>query len=150
MKALTLRHPWPWAIANGKPVENRKWEPPASLLRPGDWLAFHGGKSPAGMALAEAATDYQWIIDRGLLKPAGGLLSQLISPYASAIFAVVHYTGVVTKHDSRWFFGPFGWCWDKIIILPTPVPCRGAQKLWDVPADVLDKMRAQFRKSDGR
>lgn len=145
MKALTLRHPWPWAIVNGKPVENRKWAPPPSLLRPGDWMAFHGGKYPAGKALDEASDDLRWMVQHGLVKP-GNLLSALISPYASAIFAVVHYTGTVTEHESRWFFGPYGLCWDRIIVLPAPVPCRGAQKLWEVPGDVLEKMRAQVRR----
>lgn len=146
MKALTLRHPWPWAIVNGKPVENRKWAPPASLLHPGDWLAFHGGKPPVGKAANEASDDLKWMVDRGLVKP-GNLMSALVGPYASAIFAVVRYTGTVTAHDSPWFFGPFGWCWDRIIVLPKPVPCRGAQKLWAVPADVLEQMRAQVRRT---
>jgi hypothetical protein len=32
-----------------------------------------------------------------------------------------------------------------LIVLPEPVKCRGMQGLWEVPPDVLEKMRAQFR-----
>jgi hypothetical protein len=45
VKAITLRHPWPWAIlAMGKRIENRTWEPKG--LRPGDRFAIHGGRVP--------------------------------------------------------------------------------------------------------
>lgn len=45
MLALTLKHPWPWAICvAGKDVENRTWAP--RQLRRGDRFAIHGGKQP--------------------------------------------------------------------------------------------------------
>jgi hypothetical protein len=142
--ALTLWHPWPWAIVHGKPVENRDWAPPSSLLRPGEWLALHGGKFPAGRALQESAGAYQWIVANGLAA-GGNLLSALIAPYASAIFAVVRYAGAVTAHESPWFVGPVGWTWDRLVVLPEPVRCKGHQKLWTVPDDVLVDVRDQFK-----
>lgn len=36
--------------------------------------------------------------------------------------------------------GRFGWLLEDVKALPTPIPCRGAQQLWDVPADVLARM----------
>ena len=45
MKALTLRHPWAWAIVHcGKDVENRTWKPVG--LEKGDFLALHGAVAP--------------------------------------------------------------------------------------------------------
>jgi hypothetical protein len=44
MQALTLWQPWAWAMAfAGKPVENRTWAPPHSLL--GQRIAIHAGKT---------------------------------------------------------------------------------------------------------
>lgn len=52
MKALTLRHPWSWAIAYaGKDVENRDWSDDLARLNnayrlPGERIAIHGGSAP--------------------------------------------------------------------------------------------------------
>jgi hypothetical protein len=43
-------------------------------------------------------------------------------------------------------FAPGRWAWilEDIRPLPEPVPCRGAQGLWNVPADVEAAVRAQL------
>lgn len=51
--------------------------------------------------------------------------------------------GRLGKYVDAILWGPAS---DIIKILPEPVSCRGAQKLWDVPAYVLERMRAQFRR----
>ena len=41
MRALTVRQPWAWAIAEGyKDIENRSWYP---RLEPGEVFAIHAG-----------------------------------------------------------------------------------------------------------
>lgn len=147
MKALTVRIPWPWAICYlGKPVENRGWRPSPSQLRPGEKFAIHAGKMPSVIEIREAFAGMaamDAIDDTTNLPTMADLRTQ-----ESAIVAVATFGGAVTKHPSRWFCGTYGWMLDDLIVLPEPVKCRGAQGLWEVPGDVLEKMREQYRKND--
>lgn len=50
-------------------------------------------------------------------------------------------------HDARlskWYMGQVGWVLDEVVTLPKPVPCRGAQGLWTLPADVESAVLAQL------
>ena len=80
------------------------------------------------------------------LAPPGEVTLRMLSRYVG-IVAVAAFGGAVTESESPWFGGPVGWVLSDIIVLPEPVPCRGAQGLWDIPDDVLEKMRAQFRQN---
>ena len=150
MKALTIRIPWPWAICYlGKPLENRDWRPSPAMLRPGEKFAIHAGKMPSAMEI-EGAFEGMYAMDAisdSLKLPT---LTQLRTQ-ESAIVAVATYGGAVTAHSSRWFVGRYGWKLlgerddVPLIVLPEPVKCMGHQGLWNVPSDVLEKMRAQFR-----
>jgi len=53
-------------------------------------------------------------------------------------------SGVVTESADPWFVGPFGWVLSDVVVLPAPVPCRGAQGLWEVPADVREAALRQL------
>ena len=68
MHALTLRHPWVWAVAHlGKRIENRTWEPPEDLI--GKHIAIHGSVSPKTKpAWNEVAEDVTAIYTRILKK----------------------------------------------------------------------------------
>lgn len=149
MLALTLKHPWPFAILRlGKRIENRAWRPPASLLRPGDWFALHGGAVPTGRDDLEEIAD----VARGLISdcrpPLGPgediTLGDAIIP---GIFAVCRLGPVFTSSPDYWFDGPFGWRLDDLVPLPEPVPCRGAQKLWSVPEAAVRTVREGFRRA---
>jgi hypothetical protein len=48
--------------------------------------------------------------------------------------------------DSRWFVGDFGWVFDDVVPIE-PVPCRGAQGLWQVPPPVLEIVRARWKEA---
>ncbi len=63
MKALTLRHPWPYCFARlGKDIENRSWPFPGDLV--GQPIALHGGVMPASrINRAKTATDAQFVTD---------------------------------------------------------------------------------------
>ena len=149
MKALTVRIPWPWAICYlGKPVENRDWRPSKTQLAPGEKFALHAGKMPSAIEIEEAfegmfAMDV--INEETKLPTIAELRKQ-----ESSIVAVATFGGAATLHSSRWFVGAYGWKLFGVdedvplILLPEPVKCRGAQGLWEVPSDVLAKMRAQF------
>lgn len=150
MLALTLKHPWPWAIAIlGKRIENRTWHP-GSRLRVGGWFAIHGGKWPSSASeledlhfrAASLANDYR---DR----LPGGDASLLDVMAFSGVSAVAKFGGVVLPGSALssdpWFEGPVGWLMTEVVALPEPVPCRGAQGLWPLPPDVLARVRDQFR-----
>ena len=146
MKALTLRHPWPWAVCYfGKDLENRVWRP--SQLRLGDRLAIHAGKMPSLTEIREA---FAGMDAMGAIAHVRDIptLEQL-RRQESAIVAVVKFGGATASDVSPWFCGPYGWRLYDLVVLPEPVKCRGARGLWDVPPDVLAKMRSQFSK-EGR
>ena len=150
LHALTLHRPWAWAVAHlGKPIENRDWRPPARLF--GEWIAIHAGL----MFDAEAA---EWIRRQGLEVPENG------GP-AGAILCVAHLVGfvevengfrrfpegeigdrvrAVVARGERWLVGRYGWCFDEVVPLAEPVPCRGAQKLWRVPGHETSVVRERF------
>jgi hypothetical protein len=145
---LSLTRPWPFAFTHGpelarKRVENRSWPPPPFMV--GQYLALHAAQS-------WSEDDREWIEwATGLTVPG-----KADSPH-SQIFAVCRLAGFVTDADDvrlvpdqrKWFFGPYGWLLDEFVELVEPVPCKGAQKLWNFawrPAE-LDALRASYRKS---
>ena len=157
MLALTLWPEWAWAIAHfGKDIENRTWPPPARIL--GKRLAVHAGKhiggKPGDNALLEGLTKLREMAEcvadeRGDRRRAGGLpmYSDLLPQITtSAIVAVVKVTGDIRGTEAGWYNGlpNYGWKLTDLITLPKPVPCKGAQGLWELPPDVLAKVREQL------
>jgi hypothetical protein len=139
---LTLKHPWPWAIAErGKRIENRKWRPERDQI--GVWTALHGGVSPSnGKPYWEALADLQTIIGKGLSPMVN--LGPLIKPYCG-IFAVCRFGEPFQRSDSPWFTGPWGWPILDLVVLPEPVPIRGQLGLWELPEGTLEQVRIQYR-----
>jgi hypothetical protein len=135
MYALTLWQPWCYAMAHlGKRVENRPWHPPSWLI--GQRFALHAGSTLH-------ADSFESL--RHLLPPG---LDQRTLPL-KAVCATVRLRSVVRDaaelpgDQRQWFVGPFGWVVDDLLVLPHPVPCRGFQKLWQLPGEVLAAVRAQ-------
>lgn len=139
MRALTLWQPWAWAIAHaGKRIENRNWPPPRWII--GEEIAIHAGKK----------------IDK---DDAFDLLDELehddVDFVLGAVVAVATVKGWVDSMSeehpqAKWFCGPCGWVLVDVVPLRSPVPCRGYQKLWNLPDEVmaqvfkeLDSMRAE-------
>jgi hypothetical protein len=142
MKAITLKHPWPWAVCRlGKRIENRTWKPSPKLLRPGDWLAIHGGSTPKGASREEYMEDLGSIID---VFPESRPIP-IDASIMPGVVAVCIFVGVVEQSDNQWFNGPFGWVLDRVVPLPDPVPCKGALGLWDIPEGVLSEVRKQYK-----
>lgn len=134
---LTVWNPWAYCIAHkGKRVENRGWSP---SLEPGDFLAIH-----AGRVFDESAVP--WLRQElGIMVPVA---EQIVS---SAIVAVATFEGVELKAPigDRWWAGPVGWRLADVVALAEPVPCRGARGLWELPEDVLVKVKAGYRAAKG-
>lgn len=128
--ALTLHNPWGLAIARyGKDVENRGWAPPPGVTR----LFIHAGKDFDSTGLA-------------LLRRYGhdDALAHVVP---SAIVAVADLEQVcrVALNSrrrcscGRWAFaGQAHWRLTNVHALPSPVPCRGRQRLWHPAGAILD------------
>lgn len=146
MKALTLWQPWSWAIAHaGKRVENRTWAPPASVI--GQRIAIHAGKkldvgAHNSLIAHDVAcpADYEDGYVRGAVESVATIHGYVIceeghaKAHGKADCRIVH---------NMWFTGPIGWVLTDVVALPAPVPCRGAQGLWTLPADVESAVLSQ-------
>ena len=159
MKALTIQNPWAWAVLYaGKIIENRTWRPPEDLL--GERLAIHAGKIFAHEAL-------QFLWDKFAVEvpselPAGviigtvrvvGILEQRQRNDFSVLSIRDYRPAFALDHRALgWLVDPppgkrgYGWVFSDPIALAKPVPCRGAQGVWDVPEDVLSAMGLEATK----
>ena len=132
MKALTIKQPWVHAILrDGKNIENRSWQ---RGFR--GWLAIHASAQPRRDA------DF----------PRGHCIPDLDTLDYSAICGVARVVDIVTKSRSKWFWRPddssvnYGWVLEEVEALKTPIPCKGALGLWDIPPNVMRALRRQVPK----
>lgn len=129
MYAVTLHSPWAFAVLFlGKPFENRTWRP--YRIAVGQRIAIHGSVMPTGSARARAYVAYDRLIRDGLCPP-GVPFSRTLMP---GIVGTARLLGYETASSDPWFHGPYGWRLSDPITLPVPVPVRGGQRLWTVPA----------------
>ena len=146
MKALTIWPEWAALIAHGiKPVENRSWRPPASLV--GERIAIHAGAHiggrkgiPAFEEAAEAVGDTAF--DAGLRVNLHSKYIDLEGKILPIILGAVVATAILGEpyrpRGGPWESpDPDGWCWPlkDVVRLRTPVPSRGKQGLWEWPMD---------------
>lgn len=114
--ALTIRQPWADCIIwHGKDIENRSWS--TSYRGP---LIIHAGKA---WGRDEKQTQLNLAEDLEL--------SDIGVPLLGGIIGVVDLVDIVTRSDSQWFDGPFGW------VLESPreldfVECKGQLGLFDL------------------
>jgi hypothetical protein len=135
IQALSVRQPWTHAILHGgKNIENRSW--PTQLR---GTIALHAGRS---MEPEEITAFFQFVEGRGL---SGSWLerSAVESLSRGAVLGLVDIVGCVRISDSPWFEGPYGFVLDNPRAID-PVPCRGAQKFFELPEDVLSLIRSQI------
>lgn len=132
MLGLTVWQPWASAIAeHGKPVENRTWRPPESVL--GERIAIHAGKR-----FDEVGA--RWIVDSGLVP--GMTIGQLFTLPRGVVVCPAIVAGASTWNRSPWFTGPWGWELIEVRRLVEPVRCAGAQGLWRLDEDLERLVRA--------
>jgi hypothetical protein len=142
MKAMTVRRPWSFAIAQlGKDIENR----PRNWRYRGE-LAIHAGLGWDDVALGP------------IRRFTGVQTAELIRSTPRGVVAVADLVGChqatiglvgATCCTSPWgMVNPLRHVWHlelaNVRQVAVPVPCRGALGLWTLPADVEAAVREQL------
>ena len=121
MKALSIRQPWAWLIANGhKHIENRDWP---TRFR-GRFL-IHASK---GMTRQEYNDTKDFANSMGVEIPAFNELER------GGLVGVAHLYDCVNQAESPWFFGKYGFVVDSADPIQF-VPYKGKLGFFEVPED---------------
>jgi hypothetical protein len=140
MKAITVCQPYAELIARGdKRVENR-----SLLTRHRGPVAIHAGNSRLWLARARAAG--HWCgNDEGLIFGAVIAVAELVDCLAYARTEDGDWPPGF--NHSRWLLddrhasGPWCWVLQDVRRLNEPIPCAGRQRLWDLRAEIADRLR---------
>jgi hypothetical protein len=138
--ALTIKNPWPVAICHpveavAKRVENRPWPAPASLST----VMIHAGKGydPVGV---------QFLRLRAGIDPSTAVPSAIV-----AVADIAHCCGASRDTDTvvcgcgTWAAaGQYHWRLANVRVLPFPVGCNGAQRLWHPKPPVVEAVARQL------
>lgn len=133
MRALTLWRPWPWAIfhapTNPKRIENRPWKPWRSIE--GRRIALHAGKKFDSDAAEHLCSMYGLHPDGDV--PSGwkdeGLIGvATIQGCAGSQYEVERFLA----GQRSWWSGPYAWLLEDVVTFSAPIPCKGAQGLWQL------------------
>jgi hypothetical protein len=133
MKALSIRQPWAWLIVNGfKNIENRTWR-----------TAFRGPVLiHAGATMTKADYEAACLFINGI-ELSDLELRRLITTFPTfqamkarcgGIVGRAEIINCVTKSNSPWFVGEYGFVLAKIEPLPFR-PCKGALSFFEVSND---------------
>jgi hypothetical protein len=159
MRALTLHAPWAYAVAHlGKRVENRTRPPPVTIR--GKRIAIHAGLAESeaeweAVRVAAVATDpdAEWTLERQPQAYGAVVAVATVDAWARAtdegygvgvsVAGLRLFDAIDQIRRSPWFIGPWGWRLHDVVTLPEPVPCRGAQGVWFLPADVAEAVARQ-------
>lgn len=165
MKALTLHRPWSMLIMKyGKNIENRSWKPPVSLI--GHRLAIHAGQKVDGEGIVRAmeilkgdkvayAHDAQalcgppgvivgTVVVRGWVTWMSNPEERRVVFYGAMGECVPSIVVAMEFQCSDWFTGPYGWALSDAQLLREPIPCKGFQRLWNVPGAIEEEIRGQL------
>lgn len=101
LPALSIRQPWACRILyDGKDIENRTWH------------TSYRGRFYIHASKGFDKEDREHVLRAAM--PLGGIVG------------IAEIVDCVTKSDSPWFSGPFGFVLRNIQALDKPIPCRGA------------------------
>ena len=159
MRAITVHRPWDKLIlSHGKNIENRSWRPPDSLI--GQRLAIHAGKKIDNAGIARLmgilrGDKLAYAHDAQTLCGEAGVIVGVVmvggwvkAAYQGGLVAQSSNFGERVAYDylnSNWFDGPYGWVLENPIALRNPIPCKGQQRLWNVPeileAEIYEQLR---------
>ena len=147
MKALSFWRPWPHAVLEGKDFENRTWAPPRSML--GATIAIHAAKKFHQVGSGEILRITGSLPPKGQESVIVGtcrivgwcfLSYSYKRNYEDEVF-VPGYEDIVQRAlNSPWAHGSVCWLLDNRRALSETIPCKGHQKLWNVPLEVEQRI----------
>lgn len=154
MRGLSLWQPWAQLVALGdKTIETRPWGTPhrgtlaihatKAFPEEAQEACFHG---PIMECLMAAGFETPRELPRGVIVAVARLVdvksmgNGTCTDLAPWVYELPQQERELGNYAPR----RFGWLLDTIRPLAEPVPCRGAQGLWDVPADVAAAIERQF------
>jgi len=139
VKALSIKQPWAWLIANGfKDIENRNWRHTPKLR--GRFLIHAGQRmdEEMGELLRRYVIGANVMSLTGFARVDSSTLSRLLKEYPGSsslpvggIVGEAEIVDVVRQSGSPWFFGPLGFVLKNARPLPF-MPCRGQLGFFDV------------------
>ena len=116
IKALSIKQPYPHHIFHdGKDVENRDWP-----TRGRGWFIIHAGVSKTELA------------DSQMGLPRGGIVG------------MARIVDCVTKMDSPWFFGKYGFVLADAFPVPL-IPCKGQLGFFSPPDEAIAALITALR-----
>lgn len=136
MKALSVRAPWWWFILHtGKDIENRDW--PTNFR---GTIYLHASKWYSHIQV----TSDLYAMDQRVpgLSNRRFAASGLQHPYVylkrhcGAIVGTIDIVDCVTKSDSPWFFGRYGFVLANPVAFANQIPYKGALGFFSVSDDV--------------
>lgn len=142
IKALPLWQPWATLVAVGaKRIETRDFPPQRIGLRPKQRIAIHACKRTSELWLCayDEFADCLPCVAEDL--PLGALLAVCTLDRASEVTAE-SAAALRERNPQEYAFGhyaPGRWAWvlKDVVQLDKPVPFKGSQGTFDVPADLL-------------
>jgi ASCH domain len=133
MKALSVRQPWAWLIANGfKDIENRSWDTSYRGL-----ILIHAGK--------QIDTDFSYVAANSILGWSDENWPNLGEFNKGGIIGYAYLVDVVTQHTSPWFEGPNGFVLKNahpLFFIPMP----GQLGLFDVTSEIEAVVKEEIEK----
>jgi len=126
MKAISLTQPWASLVALGhKKIETRSW-----TTRYRGPLAIHASKrfppSARVFAIEEAGLDR---LPKRL--PLGAIIATATLKDIRKTEEVVNEISGLERRLGDYSPGRYAWMLEDIRVLPDPVPCKGALRLWE-------------------
>lgn len=119
-KALSIRQPWAWLIANGyKGIENRSW----NTTYRGEFL-IHAAKAMTNREYQQCQDFLDWLDRECHLFSRGLVLPERKELQFGGIIGSATLIDCVTESDSGWFTGGFGFVLEEQKVLPF-IPCSG-------------------------
>ncbi len=125
-KALSIRQPWAWLIANGyKDIENRSW----NTTYRGE-IFIHASKAMTGKEYGQCL-DFLELLrrDANVALPIIRLPDRENLKFGG-IIGVAKLVDCVTDSDSPWFIGEYGFVLENAKSLPF-MPIKGALGLFN-------------------
>lgn len=152
LKALSLTQPWATLCAigpdrGGKRVETRSWR---TEYR--GWLAIHASKGFPPWAREFFMQEYfrQALVAAGYSGPhqlpTGAIVGVARLAQILPTERILRQQQLSIREQAYGDYAPgrFGWFLENNLVLPDPIPCKGALSLWEVPAPIVRQIEQQF------